>query len=135
MISSNPGIIRVSSDPVSAMAATSLLPARPAKAFQCDHPGCNRSFEKGALLKRHQKLHSGNCKFVCDVCHKCFESQSKIDDHYRKHTGEKPFSCHVCGNKFRYKGKKKTTKTSSLRQRNLYHAHTHTFVKGNPVLI
>lgn len=86
-------------------AATALLPARPAKPFPCDHPGCNRSFEKATLLRRHQKLHSGNCKYVCDVCKKCFESQSKIDDHYRKHTGEKPFVCHVCGNAFRYKGK------------------------------
>ncbi len=59
------------------MSATALLPARPAKAFRCDHPGCTRSFEKSALLKRHQKLHT-NCKFVCDVCKKCFESQSKV---------------------------------------------------------
>ncbi len=59
------------------------------------------------MLRRHLKLHSGNCKFVCDVCQKCFESQSKIDDHYRKHTGEKPFACEVCGNTFRYKGEEK----------------------------
>ena len=69
-------------------AATSLLPTRPAKPFPCDHPGCNRSFEKATLLRRHQKLHSGNCKYVCEFCKKCFESQSKIDDHNRKHTGE-----------------------------------------------
>jgi hypothetical protein len=78
--------------------------SRPCKPFPCDHLGCHRSFEKATLLRRHQKLHSDNCKFVCDVCKKSFESQSKIDDHYRKHTGEKPFLCHLCGNSFRYKG-------------------------------
>jgi len=74
------------------------------KTFVCDFKGCNKSFEKVTFLKRHAKLHSSNCKFVCDVCTKCFESQSKLDDHYRKHTGAKPFICHICGNAFRYKG-------------------------------
>merc|ERR1712223_1548813 len=77
---------------------------RPTKAFVCDFKGCNKSFEKASFLKRHAKLHSSNCKFVCDVCTKCFESQSKLDDHYRKHTGAKPFICHICSNAFRYKG-------------------------------
>ena len=74
------------------------------KPFRCEHPGCNKSFDKPTLLRRHSKLHSSECKFVCDVCSKCFESQSKLDDHYRKHTGAKPFSCHICHNTFRYKG-------------------------------
>merc|ERR1711983_72290 len=74
------------------------------KTFVCDFKGCNKSFEKVTFLKRHAKLHSSNCKFVCDVCTKCFESQSKLDDHYRKHAGAKPFICHICGNAFRYKG-------------------------------
>ena len=86
------------------MAATALLPARPSKPFPCDFPGCNRSFEKANLLRRHSKLHSGDCRSVCSVCSKCFESQSKLDDHYRKHTGEKPFICNICGSSFRYKG-------------------------------
>jgi hypothetical protein len=88
---------------VAAIVASAAAP-RPAKAFVCDFKGCNKSFEKATFLKRHSKLHSSNCKFVCDVCTKCFESQSKLDDHYRKHTGAKPFLCHICGNAFRYKG-------------------------------
>ena len=39
------------------------------KAFVCDHTGCTKSFEKAALLRKHAKLHSKQCKFVCDVCH------------------------------------------------------------------
>ena len=92
---------------VAAIVASAAAP-RPAKAFVCDFKGCNKSFEKATFLKRHAKLHSSNCKFVCDVCTKCFESQSKLDDHYRKHTGAKPFLCHICGNAFRYKGRSKS---------------------------
>ena len=84
--------------------ASSGAQAKPSKNFACDFKGCNKSFEKITFLKRHAKLHSSSCKFVCDVCTKCFESQSKLDDHYRKHTGAKPFICHICGNAFRYKG-------------------------------
>jgi len=74
------------------------------KLLTCQFPGCGRSFDRASLLKRHIKMHSGECRFVCDVCKKSFESGSKLEDHYRRHTGERPFQCHVCGNKFRYKG-------------------------------
>ena len=74
------------------------------KAFACDHAGCNKSFDKASLLKKHAKLHSKQYKFTCDVCHKGFESHSKKEDHYRKHTGVKPFLCEICGSSFRYKG-------------------------------
>merc|ERR1711993_204321 len=98
-------IVNTSGTSAAATAATATAGVvRPTKAFVCDFKGCNKSFEKATFLKRHAKLHSSNCKFVCDVCTKCFESQSKLDDHYRKHTGAKPFICHICGNAFRYKG-------------------------------
>ncbi len=84
--------------------AATVVMAKPGKPFVCEFKGCNKSFEKSTFLRRHAKLHSSDCKFVCDVCSKCFESQSKLDDHYRKHTGAKPFQCHICGNAFRYKG-------------------------------
>jgi hypothetical protein len=87
---------------------TLLVKSGALKPFRCEHPGCHKSFDKATLLRRHSKLHSSECKFVCDVCAKCFESQSKLDDHYRKHTGAKPFSCHVCLNTFRYKGEAKS---------------------------
>merc|ERR1712226_250348 len=28
------------------------------KAFACDHAGCNKSFDKSGLLKKHAKIHS-----------------------------------------------------------------------------
>jgi len=94
----------VASVAASTLTSTSASNTKAGKTFACDFKGCNKSFEKITFLKRHAKLHSSSCKFVCDVCTKCFESQSKLDDHYRKHTGAKPFICHICGNAFRYKG-------------------------------
>jgi len=102
-----------------------------AEKLVCHYPTCGKSFDRANLLKRHLKMHSGECRFVCDVCKKCFESNSKLEDHYRRHTGERPFQCQVCGNKFRYKGdrtkhlknlhgihksqEQQTTSTSSIR--------------------
>ena len=88
-------------------AGASILKATPSakKSFACDHAGCNKSFDKASLLKKHAKLHTKQYKFTCDVCHKGFESHSKKEDHYRKHTGVKPFLCELCGHSFRYKGK------------------------------
>jgi hypothetical protein len=104
--STNPNITTIvnTSGSGTGSAVAGAVVVRPTKAFACDFKGCNKSFEKASFLKRHAKLHSSNCKFVCDVCTKCFESQSKLDDHYRKHTGAKPFICHICSNAFRYKG-------------------------------
>ena len=106
--STNPNITTIvnTSGSGTGSAVAGAVVVRPTKAFACDFKGCNKSFEKASFLKRHAKLHSSNCKFVCDVCTKCFESQSKLDDHYRKHTGAKPFICHICSNAFRYKGTK-----------------------------
>ena len=97
--------VATGSSSLASSSSSSLAQAKPSKNFACNFKGCNKSFEKITFLKRHAKLHSSSCKFVCDVCTKCFESQSKLDDHYRKHTGAKPFICHICGNAFRYKGK------------------------------
>merc|ERR1719510_2699517 len=87
-----------------ASGAVSMKPNAAKKAFVCDHSGCDKSFDKATLLRKHAKLHSKQCKYVCDVCHKGFESHSKKEDHYRKHTGVKPFLCELCGHSFRYKG-------------------------------
>ena len=34
----------------------------------CQFPGCGKSFDRPHLLKRQIKIHSGECRFVCDVC-------------------------------------------------------------------
>jgi hypothetical protein len=96
--------VAIPSSSPKASGVVSIKSSSAKKAFVCDHSGCEKSFDKASLLRKHAKLHSKQCKFVCDVCHKGFESHSKKEDHYRKHTGVKPFLCELCGHSFRYKG-------------------------------
>jgi hypothetical protein len=37
---------------------TVLIKNHLVKPFRCEHPGCNKSFDKATLLRRHSKLHS-----------------------------------------------------------------------------
>merc|ERR1712088_694319 len=100
----SPGSVRSEQEVGSSAGESSVSVGSLEERLSCQFPACGRTFDRSHLLKRHQKLHSGEARFVCDVCKKSFESGSKLEDHYRRHTGERPFQCHVCGNKFRYKG-------------------------------
>ena len=40
---------------------TSEKPEKPEK-LACHYPGCSKTFERANLLKRHLKMHSGECR-------------------------------------------------------------------------
>ena len=42
--------------------------------FSCQFPGCGRSFDKANLLKRHIRLHSGECRLVEIMCLSCIRT-------------------------------------------------------------
>lgn len=41
---------------------------------------------------------------MCNTCNKNFSSASALQIHERTHTGEKPFACNICGRAFTTKG-------------------------------
>ncbi|XP_050424262.1 zinc finger protein 502-like isoform X2 [Adelges cooleyi] len=55
---------------------------------------------KNPLLRKNQRVHTGEQPFKCDVCPKNFNQNSKLIRHKRKHTGEKPYTCDVCVKSF-----------------------------------
>ena len=61
--------------------------------YTCEFPGCHKSYGKKHHLKEHERKHTGDMKFACQVCSKKFYMQNHLKRHMYSHTGLKP---HVC---------------------------------------
>ena len=61
--------------------------------YACEFPGCDKSYGKKHHLKEHERRHTGDMKYSCDVCGKKFYVQPHLKRHMYSHTGLKP---HVC---------------------------------------
>ena len=55
--------------------------------------GCDKSYGKKHHLREHERKHSGDMKFSCEVCGKKFYMHAHMKRHMYSHTGLKP---HVC---------------------------------------
>ncbi|KAJ8362328.1 hypothetical protein AAFF_G00379790, partial [Aldrovandia affinis] len=75
---------------------------------------CGMGFMSEPLLKKHQRIHTGERPCHCSQCGKSFSTLQHLKQHQRAHTGERPYHCSQCGKSF--------TQSSSL----TVHQRTHT---------
>lgn len=86
------GVIRI------ALQFHPMPPKRP-KRYLCAVEGCDKAYNRPALLRQHERTHSNERPFTCDECPKSFMRKSHLQAHTLTHRAdnEKPFQCKICG--------------------------------------
>ncbi|CAG2053163.1 unnamed protein product [Timema podura] len=61
---------------------------------------CGRRFGDNVAYEKHQRTHSEDKPYGCNICGKRFSRTHQLENHMIVHSGLKPFPCHVCSRKF-----------------------------------
>lgn len=64
---------------------------------------CGKAFSRSTLLRRHEKVHSDQPKFLCAYCERPFLSKEEWEKHTQNHQKKRPFACEFCGKSFAFK--------------------------------
>jgi hypothetical protein len=71
------------------------------KIYKCE--GCDKTFKHKSRFIVHDRTHTRDMPFRCDICNKGFPTNSLLRCHHRRiHLGERPFKCDECTKTFRY---------------------------------
>lgn len=54
------------------------------------------------FYRTHEKIHTGDFTYECQVCSKKFPARIPLQNHLRTHTGDKAFKCDTCGKSYNY---------------------------------
>ncbi|KDR07246.1 hypothetical protein L798_03376 [Zootermopsis nevadensis] len=72
------------------------------KPFKCEV--CTKSFTLRGVLVAHMRIHNADKPFKCEFCNKRFGRLDNLVPHISTHTGEKAYKCEVCPKSFARKG-------------------------------
>ena len=61
---------------------------------------CQKSFARTSDLNKHMVMHSDIKPYHCETCGKSFSRSGDLNKHKIVHTGEKPYTCEICYKSF-----------------------------------
>ncbi|KAK8778223.1 hypothetical protein V5799_020439 [Amblyomma americanum] len=71
---------------------------KPEGKHRCSY--CSYTSDRKCHVAMHERTHTGERPFSCEVCKKGFYRADDVETHMRVHTKEKPFACDECGQRF-----------------------------------
>ena len=61
---------------------------------------CNKPFLRQKDLEKHERVHTGDKPFKCNLCEQFFSQSGQLSLHMKRHLGLKPYPCDICGKAF-----------------------------------